>query len=486
MAYLFLSDTIRQIEDDFYKSSKSNDALMQLASFCIYNQVLKLSQTTSKILVLTGSGNNGGDGYFAATLLNNQDLNVKVCEILPAKSQLCKLKKQEYKGEILPFSAELVNEADIVVDAILGTGFKGEVDKYLCDIFSAVNNSGATVIAVDLPSGLCADTADINSCCIKADITVTFIGYKKCLLRFPSAEKCGKVILNELGLKNLENYKNEGVVTKSVKIPKRLKNTHKGTYGTAALICGSYGMAGAAILAAKACLRSGVGIAKLILDNSIYPIVASSVSEAVFITDINDTRLVLKNIEKADSVLIGCGLSQSKQAEKLLYLAVENARKTLIIDADGLNLTAKRIDLIEGLKAELILTPHPGEMSRLMSVSVEEIEANREHYATLLAKKLSATVVLKGAITVIADKVGNLYYNDLGNAGMATGGSGDTLAGIIAALSAGGMSAVSAAVTGVYIHSLAGDIAKEKYGEISLLPSDIINALPEAFKLSGE
>lgn len=486
MGYLFLSNTIRQIENDFYKSSKSNDALMQLAGFCVYSEVLKVAEKTSKILVLTGGGNNGGDGYVAASQLINNGYNVSVCEVLPAKTELCKMKKQEFKGEIQPFSKELINEADIIVDAILGTGFKGETDSYLSKVLFAVNNSAAKVISVDIPSGLCADTADINSCCIKADITITFIGYKKCLLQFPSAEMCGRVILNELGLQNLEDFKNEGIVTESVKIPKRLRNTHKGTYGTAALICGSYGMAGAAILAAKACLRSGVGIAKLILDDSIYPIVTASVPEAVCVTDINDTRLILKTLEKANSVLIGCGLSQSKQAEKLLCLALENAKGTLIIDADGINLISKRIDLIEGLNAELILTPHPGEMSRLMSVSVEEIESNREYYATLLAKKLGATVVLKGAVTVIADKDGCLYYNVLGNAGMATGGSGDTLAGIIAALSAGGMSAVSAAVTGVYIHSLAGDIAKEKYGEISLLPSDITEALPEAFKLSGE
>ena len=491
MGYLFKNEIVRKIEEDFYKTSKSNDVLMDLAGLAVANEVISVSKKKDKIFVLTGSGNNGGDGYFAARVLHQSGYRVRVCEILPSKSELCKQKKEEYEGKILEFSKELLNEADVVVDAVLGTGFKGTADAYLAEVFNAVNYSKALKIAVDIPSGLSADYSTVESPCIKADTTVTFIGYKKCLLHFPSAEFCGKVILNELCLDDLEKgflarYQNEGIVNKKVIIPKRKKNTHKGTYGTAALICGSYGMAGAAILSAKACVRSGVGLAKLVLDKSIYPIVTSCVPEAVCVTDTEDIRTVANAIETANSVLVGCGLSQTETAKKMLSLALENAKTTLIIDADGLNLIADCIDFNKSVNAELILTPHPKEMSRLISVSVNEIEANRPYYASLLAKKIGATVVLKGAVTVICDKEGNLHYNTTGNAGMATGGSGDVLAGIIAALSAGGMSATQAAVNGVYLHGLAGDIAKEKFGEVSLTPSDIIDALPEAFKKVGE
>ncbi len=487
MGYLFKSETVKKIEEDFYRRTKTDDILMENAGFAVYKEVCKAAKEPCSILVLVGSGNNGGDGYVAARLLLKKGYEVLVCEIFPAKTELCKAKKELYNDAVAEYSEELINRADIIVDAVLGTGFKGTADAYLTEVFEAVNNSKAIKIAVDIPSGLTADECVVNSPCIKADTTVTFISYKKCLLHFPSAELCGKVILNELNLQEfLRHYKNEGTVTEEVRLAKRKRNTHKGTYGTAALICGSYGMAGAAVLSARACIRSGVGIAKLVLDKSIYPIVTACVPEAVCVTDTDNVSVVARETEAANSVLIGCGLSQSKTAEKMLSLAIENAKNTLIIDADGLNLIARRIDFIEGVKAELILTPHPKEMSRIISVSVGEIEADRPYYASLLAKKLGATVVLKGAVTVISDKDGNLYYNTTGNAGMATGGSGDVLSGIIASLSAGGMSALEAAVSGVYIHGLAGDIAKQKFGEISLTPSDIIDALPEAFKKVGE
>lgn len=487
MKYLFSNETVRKIENDYYKFAKNTDALMERAGIAVYKEVKKIADKNSGILVLVGSGNNGGDGYVAARHLYNNGYDVLVCEVLEAKSELCKAKKASYEDAIVDFSADLAERADIIIDAILGTGFKGTVDSNLEEVFNAVNESSAVKIAVDIPSGLYADESVVNSPCIKADITVTFIGYKNCLLHFESAEYCGKVVLNELGLENaFRLYKNQGRVVTEVKLNKRSRNTHKGTYGTAALICGSYGMAGAAVLSSRACIRSGVGIAKLILDKSIYPIVTSCVPEAVCFTETDNLIKTANEIKSANSVLIGCGISQSKTAEKLLCLAFRYSENTLIVDADGINLMAKSIDFYKGAKAELILTPHPKEMSRLLSVSVSEIEANRPFFAALLAKKMNATVVLKGAITIICDKDGKLYYNTTGNAGMATGGSGDVLSGIIAALSSGGMSPCRAAVTGVYVHGLAGDIAKEKFGEISLTPSDIIDALPEAFKKVGE
>lgn len=488
MGYLFSTETVKKIELDFANNNFGGlDTLMERAGAAVFKETQKLlAGKGGKTVVLAGSGNNGGDGYVVARLLKEKGFDVSVCAYKEPKTELCIAKRGLFDGEVFTYRKGIFEDADLLIDAVFGTGFKGELDEYTKQVFSAFNSSKAQKVAVDVPSGAYADSEKVAQNCIKADITVTFIGFKNCQLFFPASEFCGKTVLSELKIGNLSDYENQGVVTDNIKFEKRLKNTHKGTYGTVALVVGSYGMAGAAILSARACLKSGIGIAKLIIPEDIYSVVTCAVPEAVCLPVPRFEEKVAKDLSAADCVLVGCGLSKSSDAEILLKSAIKNANKTIIIDADGLNLLSDSIDLIEGLKAELILTPHPGEMSRLVGVSVKEIEANRVFYAKQLAKKLSCVVVLKGAVTVIADKNGEVHFNILGNAGMATGGSGDALAGIMAAFCAAGKTAVRAAVESVYIHSLAGDLAKENKGEISLLPSDIIELLPEAFKISGE
>ncbi len=264
-------------------------------------------------------------------------------------------------------------------------------------------------------------------------------------------------------------------------IKKRPLTAHKGTFGTATLICGSDGMAGAAMLAGKAALKSGVGILRLVLPRAIYGVVTISLPEAVCVPyeqlcDVTDRIL------ESGSLLIGCGLSQSDTARQMLSWALNAYTGTLIIDADGLNLLAGCIECTVQTKAKMILTPHPGEMARLCGVSVAEIEAHRAFYATKLAQTTGAVVVLKGHETLIASPDGRLFYNPTGNPGMATGGSGDVLAGMTAALAANGRDPFEAALTAVYLHGYAGDMAAEQVGEVSLLPSDLIRLLPETYK----
>lgn len=487
MGYLFLNDTVKQIENDFYADSKSEDILMQRAGYCVYKTVTDNADKKSKIIILTGASNNGGDGYVAARILFENGYDVEICRVFKPKSDLCVKQSLQYKGKLYDFNGELPKKADILVDAVFGTGFFGEPDEYVKSVFKACNNVEALKIAVDIPSGLNADSGECSEYSVNADITVTFIGLKKCHIFFPASEMCGKIILEELDIKPelLSRYKNEALITDKIKIPKRAKNTHKGTYGTAMLVCGSYGMSGAAVLALRAALRSGVGIAKTVLPENIYSIVTTSVPEAVCYPIGENHKLPEEQIASADCVLIGCGLSKTQISEKIFVDVLKNCKKKVIIDADGLNILSECIDLTEGIKAELIITPHPGEMSRLCKVSIKEIESNRVFYAEKLAKELNAVVVLKGAHTVIAQPNGNVYFNITGNAGMSTGGSGDVLSGIIAAMCAQGKSAVEAAVTAVYIHGFAGDLAEKKFGEVSMLPSDIIDFLPEAFKISG-
>lgn len=483
MNYCFNAETIKNIENNFYKTADSSDILMERAGFALYEEIKSVTKKGNKITVLTGSGNNGGDGFVAARLLKENGYSVSVCQIFAPKTQLCKQKRNEYKGEVLPFSKELLFCSAVLVDCVFGTGFKGEISNEIKHIFACYNTSSAFKISADIPSGLVCDSQQLNEGAVSSDITLTFIGYKYCQLFFPSAENCGKVKLNELGLTKefLDEYENFGSVIANAKIKKRKRNSHKGTFGTATLICGSEGMAGAAVLSAEACLRSGVGLARVVCHNSIYQVLTKCLPEALFLPLPQKANELKSVIENSQSVLIGCGLSTSNEAKELLKTALIFANKTLIIDADGINLLAHSIELLKGSKAEIILTPHPKEMARLCGVTVKEIEENRLYFAKTFAVQNGVTVVLKGAVTLVATPNGSVYFNTLGNSGMATGGSGDVLSGILVSLCAQGYSLEDAVKNAVILHAKAGDIAKEKLCEESLLASDIIKNLAAAF-----
>lgn len=273
-------------------------------------------------------------------------------------------------------------------------------------------------------------------------------------------------------------------------IKRRSPDADKTAIGSLLSICGSYGMAGAAAMSAKAALRSGIGLLKLCVPKSIYSIMALAVPEAVFYP-VDDEKVAdfdfINKSRYCGAVLIGCGLSVNSGTRSLVRNVVEQSDIPLVLDADALNIVAKNPEVLKSAKAPLTLTPHDREFSRLIGKTVEEVKDNREELALNFAKEYNVNVVLKGHKTLVASPNGDLLYNDaLGNAGMATGGSGDVLAGIIASLTAQGFDPFKSACSGVYIHALAGDIAKEKFGEISMLPTDIIDCLPEAYKFTLE
>lgn len=271
--------------------------------------------------------------------------------------------------------------------------------------------------------------------------------------------------------------------------PKRNPFTHKGDYGKALNISGSYGMTGAAFLSGKAALRSGVGLLKTAVPDTVYGVLAPVLPESVLIPLKTENGEVCRDemsrlaseIKTADAVLVGCGLGKSKTARMLFETALEYSTGTLIIDADGINILSENINIVRQSSADIIITPHSGEMARLFGVTPSEIEADREKYVIKAATEFNVTAVLKGHETLVASKDGRLFYNTTGNPGMATGGSGDTLSGIILGLSATGYDALSSATKGVYIHGLAGDLALKKVSETSLLPTDILDTLPECF-----
>lgn len=269
-------------------------------------------------------------------------------------------------------------------------------------------------------------------------------------------------------------------------LPPRAPDSHKGTYGTLLSICGSYGMAGAAVFAARAASRSGVGLVKAALPDSIYPIAAVQVPEAVFVPlPENDPEeqmhRLLPHLARADALLIGCGLGQALPTAELLRQVLQAASCPIVLDADGINLAAQHIVIRETVRSPLILTPHPMELARLLHSTLEHVQADREGAALAAARETGAVVVLKGHRTVVADAEHVLFVNATGNAGMATAGMGDVLAGMIAGLTAQGVSAADAACGGVYLHGLAGDKAALRLSKRALLPTDVLEELKTLF-----
>lgn len=270
----------------------------------------------------------------------------------------------------------------------------------------------------------------------------------------------------------------------------RPDDSNKGTLGSLLCICGSYGMAGAAIMAGKAALRCGIGLLKIAVPKSIYPVCATNILESVYypleetsngVISSKNTDFLLEMCEKSSAVVIGCGLSVCDDTKNLVQSVITNCKKPLVIDADALNCICNKPEILKNLKAPAIITPHPGEMARLLHSTPKTVNSNRENTAINFAKKFGVVTVLKGAGTIIASPDGEVYINHTGNSGMATGGSGDVLSGIIGSLLAQGASPINAAAAGVFLHGTIGDLAAEKLGKISMLPTDMIDMIPTAY-----
>ena len=270
----------------------------------------------------------------------------------------------------------------------------------------------------------------------------------------------------------------------------RPDDSNKGTLGSLLCICGSYGMAGAAIMAGKAALRCGIGLLKIAVPKSIYPVCATNILESVYypleetsngVISSKNTDFLLEMCEKSSAVVIGCGLSVCDDTKNLVQSVITNCEKPLVIDADALNCICNKPEILKNLKAPAIITPHPGEMARLLHSTPKTVNSNRENTAIDFAKKFGVVTVLKGAGTIIASPDGEVYINHTGNSGMATGGSGDVLSGIIGSLLAQGAAPINAAAAGVFLHGTIGDLAAEKLGKLSMLPTNMIDMIPTAY-----
>lgn len=435
--------------------------------------------------VVCGVGNNGGDGFVIANALSRMGVFVTV--ITPLGQPKTQTAKEKFN--FLPsitVTEELSGEYDFIIDALFGIGLDRTVAGMALMSVEWMNMTSGIKIAVDIPSGITPE-GNVAGKAFMADLTVTFIALKSCLLVPPACDYCGEIIVDDIGVSTAE-YKY--LTVEAPKFKKSAKNSHKGTFGTALLVAGSYGMCGAEILAAKAAQKSGVGIVKAAVVDKNYTAFTASVPEAVtlpFLTDKDGGFSLTKEDAQrcllgSDALLIGPGMGQSFSAKHTVVNFLKTAEIPVVLDADGINAISFDINILRGIKAPVIITPHPGEMARLIGVSVKEIQSKRIEYALDFAVKYGVVTLLKGANTVIASPDGRVFINTTGNYGMATAGSGDVLAGIIVALLARGYSPISAAKTAVYLHGVAGDNAAMKIGKISLTSGDIITELNLLFE----
>jgi ADP-dependent NAD(P)H-hydrate dehydratase / NAD(P)H-hydrate epimerase len=474
-----------------------------------------------KILVLCGKGNNGGDGLVAARRLKDSGFAAVVFLFANPGSvegdAAANLKRwQQGLGEFYVVTSEAewesgrgaLAEADLIIDALLGTGLRGPVEGLLGAVIEDLNKARAkrrgktVVVSVDMPSGLASDTQDFGGPVVAADFTVTLTAPKLGQLVLPHSSRCGVLVVREIGtppelLESDSHLKIHWIEPAEFRALPLVRDpaANKGTYGHALIVAGSLGKSGAAILAARGALRSGAGLVTVATPQDVLPIVAGGLPEMMTapLGATEDGTASLRNMDygrfaeilRGKSVLaIGPGLSMQHETQQFIRSVVGQSELPIILDADGLNAYAGMADTLNERHASaMVLTPHPGEMARLLGITVKEVQARRLDVALEAAGRWRAHVILKGFHTILATPSGYAYINTTGNPGMATGGTGDVLTGILAGLTAQfGIEEWARVLSfGVYLHGLAGDIAASRFGEAPLIASDLVEAIPEAY-----
>ncbi|MEP7255594.1 MAG: NAD(P)H-hydrate dehydratase [Ferruginibacter sp.] len=481
--------------------------LMERAATACCKWLIGKNFGLQRFRIFCGKGNNGGDGLAIARLLIEHKCKVTVYILEFGKAGTddfqTNLERLHQCTTDLHFiqSAEFfpgINDADIIVDALFGTGLNKPLEGISMELVNHINQFNAPVISIDLPSGLFADTSSKNNSKIKATHTLSFQNNKLSFLLAENENYCGDVHLLHIGLdKNFEEQEETEFELTGKEIirsiyKQRKKFSHKGNFGHAALLCGSYGMMGAAVLSAKGCLRSGVGKLTCYIPKCGYDILQSTVPEAMCIVAGEEYLSAVNDIEKFDAVGIGPGIGLHLSHAALLSEILKKLTKPMVIDADALNIIAQNKTLLKSIPASSILTPHPKEFERLFGKTENDFE--RLQLALQKSKELNIYIVLKGHHTFIStpegkarpdDLAGRGYFNSTGNAGMATAGSGDVLTGVITGLLAQGYSSLNASLLAVYLHGSAGDIAAEKFSQEAMIAGDIVDCLGDAFEQIG-
>ncbi|WP_371193960.1 NAD(P)H-hydrate dehydratase [Glaciecola sp. SC05] len=480
---LYRADQVRQYEERAAEQCGIElFSLMQQAGEAVFKQSVLLLPNIENYLVLVGIGHNAGDGYITALAATKAGKNVTLCAVEPereTKGNVAKARDAwlQSGGKIEAFSEEKLDQAEVVIDALLGTGINGVVRSEFAKVITAVNNSLLPVVSIDIPSGLCGDTGASLGYSIQADVTVTFVGIKLGLTTGAGKQCCGKLVFDDLGIgKTFSDIARSDATALDIKhfrgLAPRPVNSHKGNHGRLLCIGGNSGMPGAIRLASEAALRSGAGMVKVFAHADSKIQISSGRPELMVISDGLESAL-----EWATSVVIGPGLGTDEWAKNVFDTVMEYCQqhpKPIVVDADALNLKAVNTTFVA--LPDCIITPHSGEASRLLHVSIEDIESNRFNYARQCAQRYNATCVLKGAGSII-DNQKHSWVCRHGNPGMATAGMGDVLSGILGALVAQGLDKDIACQFGVSLHAKAGDIVAQKYGQRGLLASDLFETV---------
>lgn len=454
-----------------------------------------------QVHVYCGSGNNGGDGYVVARHLSNKGADVHVFVLAKREKihgdALINLNILLNMGQDVSFIEQVPQneKPDLVIDAMLGTGVAGSLRGLFAEVAEFINAQKVPVLSVDIPTGVNADTGAVDGPAIRATATATMALLKRGLVFSPGREYAGQVSIVDISMPPAvvkAKQKNVWLLEKkdvAPLIPTRTPDAHKNKCGTVATVAGSEGFTGAACLSSEAALRAGAGLSYLCIPQSLNAILETKLTE-VITWPFDDAGMgylhkgcfqeMIIPLQKQNVAAVGPGLGQHDGTKHLVHLLLENLKLSLVLDADGLNACAGNTDKIKAYRGEMILTPHPGELSRLIEKSTAEIAANRIEIARETAAAFSTVLVLKGGPTIIALPDGRVFINSTGNAGMATAGSGDVLTGVVAAFLAQGLSAAQAAIAGVYVHGLAGDLAKNELGEMGVLAGDILRFVPNA------
>ena len=465
--------------------------LMERAALEVVRCMVEEQMDFRKVLVVCGSGNNGGDGYAIARLLHlkGHDVTIFFFFFSQKRSEENAQQAKIAAHYEIPVITNLdTEEYSVIIDALFGTGLKREITGHYREILCSVNQMTGEKVAVDLPSGIHETTGAQMGIAFCADLTVAIAFPKRGLFLQEGNVCAGKILTGDIGISS-ETF-SEGTVTFGYEkqdlflgFPKRKKNSHKGSYGKVLMIAGSKGMSGAAYLSAKAAYAVGAGLVQIYTHEENRVILQQLLPEAIITTyDTFDSEQLEKLIQWADLIGIGCGLGKSDTAERVMQYTLKRALVPCVVDADGINILSKQMEWIEVTNALIVLTPHMKEMSRMLQCSVKELIEQRMEKLHAFVERYKVVCVLKDARTLVAKEHQNTYLNLSGNAAMAKAGSGDVLAGVIVGILAQQCEPYTSACLGVFLHGLAGDMARDKKVAYSVLASDLVAEISSVLK----
>ncbi|MCI9490338.1 MAG: NAD(P)H-hydrate dehydratase [Dorea sp.] len=467
--------------------------LMERAAQACVDRIKKREAIPSAVCVVCGSGNNGGDGFAIARMLAEEGFSVTAVmagnpEHLTKEAAFQKKKYEQAGGRLCDgFSEE---EYSIIVDALFGVGLAREISGSYYDLIGKMNACPAWKLAVDIPSGVSADTGAILGTAFRADETVTFQSEKLGLVLYPGKEYAGNVTVADIGI-SLRMFEEDGKTACMLSpedyrrmLPVRMPDSNKGTYGRLLMISGSRGMSGAAYLNALGAYRAGAGLVRLYTTEDNREILQGQIPEAVVTTyDLYDERELLRLLNQADVICIGSGIGRSEKSRKIVRTTLENAEVPCVIDADALNLISENPRYMRAFEnRKMVLTPHMKEFSYMTGIPVGELRKDRAGVLRAFTEETGVTCILKDARTLVLSGGGRMYINPSGCAAMAKAGAGDVLAGIVAGLLAQGVPPAEGAVLGAWLHGRAGEYAAEKKGRYSLLAREIADSLGYVIK----